>query len=347
MSNPSLLDIIDPAYATVSLHRSSIPDFAGCRLYQATNTEDGPCLGIYQPDPALGARRWTINGKRILIAMYRDTGRAIQVQPLQTATWTRLGSELTITTTHHLQVGDEVNIEHVNVGSLNTTVSTYTSSSFTVQTSSGGMTTGTCQWAPVKSINFYDDYVVFRLLPSFRLIKITDLLALLAEINPVKQLISLPKLEGGFIRQDQLVTNNTLLDERGHAPVYTYDTNGARAQNLQRFAVTDNAPLFITQAPVNQYSGVTVNTRLYVYDFYGFELNDNRAPFGVPLITYNANNASGLHRETSAAGVVFYTGPLYDTFGDIVVGALANNTLFTRKPVQPLYFDEQHLPRAT
>lgn len=359
--NPPFNDPFAAEYDELSMHHSELPKPAGCYVYEPDNHDDYQCLAIWQPAPELGAREWIRNGKRILIGLYRDEGRETQAQPYTAMTWTRSSAVLTVTCAkaHHLAVGDPVSLEGINTPGFSTaTVTSVSGLTFQTITAIVGATSGAGVYAPEKLINFVEDYVVFRLLPTFRPVSIATVLEILDGADPLhsRKQVNLTNITTGDVQQTTEITTRTTsalyrrhrqqLDELNKPLRQTYDARGRVIKPDLRFSKHANAKLYVNVPMVNQHDPIpTANNSLPVHDFYGFDLNDpTRGPFyRSDIVKYDNSSAVGLSRFMNNGSTV-YAGIIHDVFGDYVVGARSNNTLITRKPVQPLLVDHHNTP---
>jgi hypothetical protein len=194
--------------------------------------------------------------------------------------------------------------------------------------------------------------VIFRLLPCFKPVPVAEVLDLLAAANPetARHVVALTDINtGSIVLQSEVQAFSSSEDYRLHAQQLNeqmrplrqeYDARGRVVPPNLRFSKNANASLHLTPPLVNQYGGPqAVNPFLPVYDFYGFPINDGtRDPYHSDQnVVYDSASVTGLK-------LINYNGPLHDVFGDYVVGARANNTVITRKPVQPILVDHHNKP---
>lgn len=98
-----------------------------------------------------------------------------------------------------------------------------------------------------------------------------------------------------------------------------------------------------------------MDPRVYVYDFYGLDLNDpTRAPYyseqnisrdttqAVPID--NINIAKHGDTTIDSNGITVTVGKIYDKFGNIVVGIQENNATVVKQPILPLVLDSFNRP---
>lgn len=356
--SPNFNDPFSTTYNEVSCHRNDLPTYRGCYVYTPDNHDDYQCLALWQPAPELGAREWTRNGKRILIGVYRDEGRTVQRQPLLPMTWTLAGTTLTVVTDrpHHLSIGVEVELAAAPETSALVT-SIQSSTVFTVEVTPGSAT-GNGAWSPTAEIDFFNDYVVFRLLPTFKPVSVALIRDILAAAEPElsRANVTLTDIRTGAtqVKSEVQTFSSSMLYRRHRQQLnelqqplrQIYDARGRVIPPDLRFTKHANAALYFNVPMVNQWDAIpTSNASLPAYDFYGFPLNDaSRGPFyAADIIRYDSSNAVGLGRRTNG-GSAIYSGVIHDVFGDYVVGSRSNNTLITRKPVQPLLVDHHNSP---
>ena len=367
MSGPSLVDYFDPAYSLRSMHTSELQIPVTCNAYTPDNSDDGACRIIIQPAPELGAPTWTIGSKRALLAVYRDEGRPTSLAPSSTMAWSSDGTLLRCFATGSY-------VPYINLGDLVTVTSqtggfSFTSKVLRVGRSNDGhqgfdvaapssnlaglLGTGTYQ-STVK-VNFYEDYVIFRSLPDFRVLDISTALALLQSWQPTvrtgfEQLVD--PVTGSSIKisrkpffnattpAGQLTPslNRQQFNEQNKPLIQNYDAHGQPIGSKLRYSKNQNSKVFIE---ADHESNI-----LRVYDYYGFALNDvSRQPYlSNDLITFDPSMPSGIRRK-GINGVIAYEGLIYDEFGLPVIGALDTDQLTLRDPVMPLMLDQFNLPR--
>lgn len=206
--------------------------------------------------------------------------------------------------------------------------------------------------------DFFNDYVVFRLLPTFKPVPIALIREILevAEPEHSRANVTLTDIQTGVMQvKSEIQTYSSSMSYRRHRQQLdelkkplrqVYDAKGRVIPPDLRFTKTANAALYFNVPMVNQWDPIpATNPYLPVYDFYGFPLNDaSRGPFFAhDIIKYDSSNAVGLSRRLNG-GSAIYDGIIHDVFGDYVIGARSNNTVVTRKPVQPLLVDHHNTP---
>lgn len=360
--SPNFNEPFSTVYDEISCHRDDLPTHHGCYVYTPDNHDDYQCLALWQPAPELGARQWTRNGKRILIGVYRDEGRMPQRRPPTMMSWTLYGTLLTVTTNeaHRLHVGEGVTLSGATIGFNNDYVVTGVNSptQFTVENPFPDSAAGPGSYSPLNDIDFFNDYMVFRLLPTFKPVPIAVIRDILAAAEPElsRANVTLTDIQTGVTQvksEIQTYTSSTQyrrhrqqLDELKKPLRQVYDARGRVIPPDLRFTKNANAALYFNVPMVNQWDPIpSANPYLPAYDFYGFPLNDaTRGPFNATdIIRYDSSNAVGLGRRVNGSSPI-YTGVIHDVFGDYVVGARPNNTLIVRKPVQPLLVDHHNTP---
>lgn len=370
MTSPSLAQPFDPGYDVYSMWRADlrVPDC--CHVYKPDNNVDYACDLIIEPAPELGSRLWTLRGKRILIGVYKDEGRAAGRRPARVVSWTRSVNRVRMVDTapHHLRVGETVNVFNINTDEARVKVlkviDAYT---FEFKALATGPTSGVDgAWQPLADVNFYEQYIVFRLLPSYKLVPWQSVTALLAQCQPTyaSAPVDLTDINtGSIVRTSRSVFNDSLLtssgsrsgtelhrqqfDENGKPLTWTYNSYGYPSETREVSSKTANVLKQVEPPLVNELGSTsgTTNNRLYVYDYYGFELNDvNRAPyFTDDIITYDPDEPNNIKRKGNGQ-TAFYSGPLHDAFGNFVLSATETNQVVTRRPVLPLEVDQFNHP---
>jgi len=220
-----------------------------------------------------------------------------------------------------------------------------------------------------NGVNFYENYVVFRLLPSLKLVPYSLIQQLFVDASPKLEpgLRSLVEItSGNTVRVPHQVTKMTdylyptavtaakgtlplsrrwdqMYDESGAPLKLTYDSTGWVSLPHQIDSPYKNNPVMLA-SPID---GV-VDQRVRVYDYYGAEINDPfRGPYFMtdlisrdPSVTPPVNN---LMRK-SIDGRVAFKGKLFDEFGNIVVGIQENNAVAVRRGILPLTLDVYNRP---
>lgn len=364
----------DIAYDDYSIYKSdfTIPDW--CNVYAPDNHDEYHCLSIIQPAPELGASKWTKDGKRILIGVYRDEGRETQMQDFRIIQWGRYGQKLYMGTDrpHRLTVGDEVNLFNINVPYMTTrVVNVFNTTEFEVVTSDTGDVSGIFgTYQPLKPVNFFDKYIVFRILPSMKLVKFAEVQSLLAECAPVIKTTPtyLTDINTGvsviidtpIIQKTNFIStgNRQQFDEQGKPLTSNIDVRGGVTFEGVKFSINQSNPTIsrsgsvtnedcnIDQVLTGLCSVVPSNNQVYIYDYYGFPINDlTRGPyFSYQNIVYDPSKQNGIGYRTDNFGTPFYTGALFDNFGNVVLGINSDNTLNVRQALIPINVDQYNVP---
>jgi hypothetical protein len=333
-------------------------------------------LALIQPAPELGAKSWTMFGQRILLGVFRDEGRPANVQTPRQCQWLRTGDKLFIGTDrpHRLAVGDEVKLYAVNLSMIETTVSRiFNDTEFECPIPNIGDLYGIFgSFQPLKPFDFAEENIVFRFLPSFKLVTIEQVNQMFADCQRV--------VSSALVYLNSPLTNERIkfAHKLAQAPLPVKNSNGSSqggelnrqqfnslGQPLQAFydarglpvkrnklvhskfqtdLLIDNPPLIAEEHSFNP----TANSRIYAYDFYGFDINDpSRGPYNrSDIIAYSADSPDGLVRLLDQRGVPIYQGPIYDEFSNFVLGATADNTLYGRAPIMPIEVDQFNQPYA-
>jgi hypothetical protein len=334
------------------------------------NQDDYNCTLVICPDIEKGAKRWTKNGRIITIGIYRDEGRVSQRAPIvSNVPWVRTGNRLIFNCSakHRLAVGDIIDVANVNVTQIRAAevVEVGSPFSFAVKTFPSGVSSGTdAGYQPQKVINFYETYRVFRLLPSFKLITISELNQIFSDTAPVKNL-SRRSLHNITTNSDAVlpsaitrsvnyelpkptVTKDSLLglrrrfgqeyDEDGRPLKLEYQETGIPVPLNNVDSKYRNDQVFRNTPAIN-----TDTSRIYVYDFYGIDLNDPER--GPHYRTDNVYAENGLLKvKTNNADEPIYSAKLHDEFGNHAIGVQSNNSLIVRKQILPLKLNAFNIP---
>lgn len=347
-------------------------------VYSPDNNDSGECIAVLTPEPNLGAKKWTINGHWITIAMFKDTGREPGYKPIHDSiSWVRYGDQLVVydTQKHQLILGEEVKHSMTNVGSLTTTVTKIINDyTFIVTTTDAGATYGSSSttgsyYQGLRYVDFPEEYAVFRLLPSFRLVTWDFVKSIFDASTPSTFLTRRSLVEvtsGRELKVSNLITKdvnytvpyakssdtnppldrrfNQRYDEDGNPLAMKYNQLGYPIDpNFVDSKYKNNPPRLNTTVGYTL-NGMPFNPRVYVYDFYGLEINDpNRGPWNdIELIGRDetvSGNIGNIKRKTDIFGNIYYQGPLYDEFGNVAIGIQDNNALVTEQNVLPLSLD--------
>ena len=352
-------------------------------VFEPINQDDYQCLSVIAPNPAKGATQWTINGQWITIGIYRDEGRDPAQSPINDGlSWTRVGTKLTLNTVdpHFLTVGDKISVYNVNIAELKNVLikEVLSPTSFTVITFGRGATSGAAGAYQEEFLTiFSESRVVFRLLPSFKLVPISVVQALFDSSKPPETAAQrtfyniTSKLEVATPRGRSASVNYELpstsarrpaaaqlarrfgqaYDEVGAALPVRYLPNGqpvpinnvdSRFKNDQRF--------FLQPVKEPELYNQNGNPRLYVYDFYGFDLNDaTRGPFfsdaNVVIDQTSSNDLAPLSIKIGQDGLPFYNKKIHDEFGNLAIAVQQDsNALLVRKQILPIPLDKFNRP---
>lgn len=388
MTAPAFNDYWNPAYDlySVPVEQFSVPLWWDIYLPDPGNNVDYQCRSVIVPNPALGARRWTLNGDYICLGIYRDEGRPNTAFPTRSGlSWIRLGLQLVINDPagHGLKVGETVNVANVNVASLpNATVTNvYNAQQFVVQTYGVGLSNGDLgSYQPTRTKSFYEENLVFRLLPSFKLVPYATVAQLFSESAPLQdystrylwnlttdQPVMVPRVRNQSVDYSTLESKlryrgsfnsdrrfNQAFDEAGEELQVEYNSYG-----FPVFINQVDSPYSNTQVRLNSPRAKELplpdespdaDDKPYVYDFYGFEINDPaRGPyFASDLITRDPSVdgiVNNLLRKGNAGQPPFYSSKFVnDVFGNWVIGIQENNATVVREPVLPLSLDAFNRP---
>lgn len=227
--------------------------------------------------------------------------------------------------------------------------------------------------APTDDVNFYEDYIVFRLLPSFKLIPYSFVQELLKNSAPAQTFTKRSLIEittGNEVKIPNAVSRHTnyksspnlavdntsllerrfnqLYDEDGNPMKLSYDAMGYAIKSALVDSKYKNNPLRNNQTR----DGLAIDPRVYVYDYYGRDINDpNRSPyFAADIIIRDemiASNVNNIKVKTDINGDPLYVGGLFDEFGNVAVGIQENNALVVRQNVMPVTLDQFNRPVKT
>ena len=307
-------DPFHPYYDQFSIYAGDLQIPSHFSVYLPDNQTDYQCLMVIAADKSKGASRWTLNHSDfgsyqadtwITIGIYRDEGRAAaQRPPTLGVSWVMNGTTITVTDPNHkLRVGDSISTQNMNTPVLvGATVMRVDATTFDFTTQLGGPTSGTNgSYQQNFKTDFYSNYVVFRLLPSFKLVPYSFIQQIFSSSTPSQvpavktiynittgQTISIPGLVNNDTNYEppyrSLPTTDflTLLrrfdqqyDESGNPLPLKYLANGQPSPVVNVDSPYSNSQIFYN-APVNPAG----DSRLYVYDYYGIDLNDpTRIPF--------------------------------------------------------------------
>lgn len=386
MSSPGLNQPFDPGYDVYSMWRDDFRIPSICSIYRPDNNFDYACDSVIAPAPELGAQLWTRNGRRILIGIYKDQGRPDGLRrPPRTVTWVRTVNKMVLTDVapHRLRVGDEVDVFNTVTPEARLkvlrVVDAYSfevqSLAFAAPSCSGGTVPSSGSsggYSPLAPVMFSEQYIVFRFLPSYKVVPWQEVIDLLQAATPTVGTAPVGLVDintGDVINTTRTVFNGSRLlssgsragtelwrqqfDETGKPLAWTYDYLGRADKPKTVSTRKQNNPPHLSGPVVNEAVDVdgaettdpTANNQIYVKDFYGFELNDTtRGPYHAnDIITYDPDEPNGIKRKTNG-GEVIYDGFLHDEFGNFVTAATELNTLVARGPVLPLAVDQFNYP---
>lgn len=370
MSVPDFNDPFHSFYDQFSIHVADFVMPAHFDQYVPDNQTDYACVNVIAPDPAKGAVEWTLNDAWITIGIYQDEGRPATQRPATSGlSWTRSGYTVTINDPNHkLHVGDTVNVLNINAPVLENVavLSVVAGASFTFN----GLVTGTSSGSSASyqenfATNFYENYRVFRLMPSFLLLPYADVLAIFAATAPTP---ATPQKTLYSITTDTNVNVPTGSSESTNYQLPTvvlptssksalprrfgqvYDASG---QPLPLTYLQDGYPVFVNNVdspnknpqifynnPVNPSS----DPYIYVYDYYGLQINDasRGSTYSTGNVTRNVSVSGDLNNFTISPSIG-YNRTLNDLFGNLAIGVQQDNALVIRKQVLPLevnYFNK-------
>lgn len=187
----STQDPFDPCYEQFShaVDETFVPAHFNYFLPDYKSEADFSCLCLLQPAPEKGATKWILQNKRILIGVYRDEGRAPTRKPPQSMTWELTGNILTITTAvkHKLRTGDAVELLGLEPPLIPCVVIVVDAVTVkTIVPITPLVRIGTGLISRIAPLNFFEERVVYRYLPSMRLVPVQEILDLFYDTAPVR-----------------------------------------------------------------------------------------------------------------------------------------------------------------
>jgi hypothetical protein len=378
----SIPGLNEPFHEFYDLYSTPVEEFSipyYFNKYAPDNQDDYNCTMVISPSTEKGARKWTLNGKIITIGIYRDEGREAQKPAIRNnITWERSGTKITLTDTrkHRLSVGETIDVWNVNISSYGGIEVTEVLDDYRFRfraTVMGGTSGTEGSYQSHSIINFYETYRVFRLLPSFKLISLAELNQIFSDVAPkssaarrtmfnisenkekaiplVKSSDTNYELPAKTVTKDSMLgltrRYNQVYDENSEPLKLSYEDNGRVAAYYNVDSAYSNEQIFRKSPPVN-----SSESRIYVYDFYGVDLNDSqRGPYHSSDIVTVDDTVSGdignLKVKLDNAGDPVYAGKLHDEFGNLAIGVQQNNALTVRKQILPLALDIFNRPIKT
>jgi len=365
-------DVFNSYYDQFSLRaiNLSIPSYYN--QYLPDNQTDYKCLRVISPNLSANVQQWTYNGSWITIGIYRDEGRPATQRPARAGLlWSRSGLTTTMTDPagHKLEVGDLINVYNINVPALTNVpvLSVIDDYNFTFRGSVVGPTSGTNGAYQNNFItDFFNDYVVFRLLPSFQLVPISVILGLFSSSAPVSQaarrtIYNITTSADVKIPNGKSVSTNYELnnqsqpqndktsfprtfdqayDEQGKPLSLQYQGTGMPISVNNVDSPVKNDQVFLNGTRIIN----TPNSRIYVYDYYGLDLNDvARGPYFSDQNIVIDPTVTG-YIDNFKVNISLLSSFLNDEYGNLAIGVQDNNALVTRKQVLPLSLDAFNRP---
>ena len=374
----------DPFYDQFSIHEAdfSMPSYFSS--YVPDNQTDYQCVNVISPAPEKGAVAWTINGSNqinsnvgnderwITLGIYRDEGRAAAQRPSTSGlSWTRSGYIVTILDpSHKLHAGDIINVWNINIPIMENVeiISVVTGISFAFNgLISGGSSGSGAMYQENFATNFYENYRVFRLLPSFKLLPYADVLDIFTNTAPIpakpqKTLYSITTntnvnlpIGSNDSSNYQLPTIVLPTSSKSSLPRRFGQVYDAGGQPLTITYLQNGYPSYVNNVDSPNknpqiFNNTTVNAPsadpyIYVYDYYGLQINDaSRAP------TYSTGNIirnfsiSGNVNNFTISPAIDYISTLNDLFGNLSIGVQQDNALVIRKQILPLELNAFNKP---
>lgn len=386
MTSPGFNVIFDPAFDVYSIPVNTFSLPAHWDIYLPDNqTGDFNCRSVICPNPEAGSTIWTRNGKYIAVGVYRDEGRPATQFPFRTGLpWQRIGNQIIFTDTqpHGLVVGDKVNLANVNVNTATgvSVINVYNATQFAANTGSIGATAGVDgAYQPSRIKNFFEENLVFRYLPDFRLVPATEILQLFTDSAPsqdystrylnnltTNQTVLVPRVRNENVDYSTLEEKlnqifrataqpdlrfNQAFDEDGEELEIKYNEAGFPLtfvnvdSPFSNEQVRYNQPL-VRELPLPDESPDS-DDRVYCYDFYGFEINDpTRSPFfAIDLVVRDETVAlpppvlNNIELKEQNGQPLYAGGFIQDVYGSKVIAIQENNATVVRKQILPLALD--------
>jgi hypothetical protein len=372
MTSPAFNDPFNTFYDQYSVNEKdiAIPDHFDSFL--PDNQEDYKCIMVISPSLLKGASRWTKDGKWITIGIYRDEGRAPAQRPLiSNLSWSRTGTVITVTNTlgHMLHVGDLINLYNISQPdllniSVNTIVDAY---NFSVNCQSSGDISGNFASYQENFItNFYETNRVFRLLPSFKLIPYSEIQNIFTSSAPPQQAtrrtlynitssqdVNVPGVKNSSVNYELPTQSlpkdeninlqrrfSQVYDETGQPLKLTYDALGLPVKINNVDSPFKNDQIFYND-PVDPLG----DPYIYVYDYYGLEINDIlRGPYHSTLNVVRDLTISESINNLTNNITALYNSMLNDAYANLAIGVQQNNALVVRKQILPIALDIYNRP---
>lgn len=359
MNYPDFNNLFDPMYDeySIRLEELSIPKWIN--QFEPDNSLEFNCRTVLSPAPELGSKAWTQNGKRITIGVFRDEGRPASIEPYLLIQWTRYDRRLIIATSkkHYLRIGIEVEVVNTCTPYIKTKVTNvYDDYKFEIEVYPSGTKSGIDGgYRRVEPINFFEEHIVFRQLPSMKLMKASEALKLIHEPNPTRiqrqtHLYDLTHDKTILINTSQVISGNLnyqgstfnhlhrqQLNEQAKPLQGEYNLAGELVKFKYASSKYDNRISFTNIGLVNDDRCCCPTDILDVYDYYGFPINDsNRGPFNSKSNVYVEN-------ETIKSNIVLYYSKMFDRYGNVVMD-IKNGLLRARQAVLPIQLDFYHYP---
>ena len=374
MTAPSLVDYHNSQYSKYSAVATEFEIPTHVDFFTPDNKDTGyDCTGIIVPNKFKGAKTNVYRSKIACIGIYHDQGRpSTESELFEFVTWTRYGKKIVLTHTlqkHKYVLNDSIICYNINVQRLECKITkildeySYEIESFLVGPSYG--TEAAVQLKRFKS--FYDENVVFRLLPSFKLITIAEVLEILGTSTttvPIKdfynvssdQINKVPTIVTKSINYQKRVDQfgfstskflyNQIFDDLGNPLRMQFKDNGLPEDVNNVDSKNKNSKIFINQPIQNSDRPFSDrNEIIQVYDFYGYLINDElRGPYyDNDLISRNSDN-SILYSLTNTGKRKYDRKFLLDEFGNEVIGITDKNTTIVKKQTLPLALDRFNAP---
>ena len=366
---PGFDEPYDKAYNEFSVKsdRIKIPDHFN--IYSPDNNSDYNCVSIISPSLEKGASKWTQNNKWITIGIYRDEGRLpSSFTPEIKVNWSRIGSVYTFNdVNHNLSVGDLITTYNESFNGIDVLIqSIIDDNNFTfLGVDSGQLSGNNRYYQQFQTRDYFNDFRVFRLLPSFQLISFTEFKQILLDTAPIQKSsrttlfnitsnssVKIPTGNNQSVNYELVKTKvkedknlsprfGQVYDETGKTLELKYSVTGYPTKYFNVDSIYKNDQIF--------YSNLEPINHIAIYDYYGFPINDTtRSPYhSISNIVKNNNIQGDINNLSKVWGGNqggLYVSTLNDAHGNLVIGVKPDNSLVVRKQILPLELDPFNRP---
>ena len=360
MTYPDFNNIFAPEYDEYSIRLEELIIPKWINQFEPDNSIEFNCRTILSPAPELGSKLWTQNGKRITIGVFRDEGRPTTIEPYSIVQWARYDRRLIIATSkpHYLRKDIEVELTNTCKSYIKTkVVNVFDAYKFEAEVYPSGLTSGIDGgFRHVLPINFFEEFIVFRQLPSMKLMKASEAINLINEPDPTKiqrqeHLYDLTNNKTILINTSNIISGNLnyqgskfnhlhrqQLNERTKPLQGEYDLAGELVRSKYVSSQYHNQKTFCNTNLLNDDRCCCCpNDILEVYDYYGFPINDpTRGP-------YNSKQNVYVENQQIKIDIDLYYPKLFDRYGNVIVD-IKDDLLRARQAVLPIQLDFYNYP---